>query len=127
MSEDKQKEIDQFLEEVKIFREVTPQEAEDAIEATAGNILFIGRETCQYCRKFVRKLSLLAKDYDLDVLYLHSQHPEYEDDVQKLRDKYDVPTVPGLIYSSETAGLVVKCDSSLTLEEILEIIEVPAH
>ncbi len=121
--EENKNDIEVYLEQVKLFKETYPKDADELLEAKAGNIVFIGRETCPYCRKFVRKLSPLADEYDLTVHYVHSQHPEYEDEVELLREKYDVPTVPGLLYSSETAGLIVKCDSSLEPEEILEIIE----
>lgn len=120
---DIQIEIDQYLGEVKIFKETTPKEAEELLEAKDGNIVFIGRETCPYCRRFVKKLSPLAEEHNLEVHYVHAQHPEYEEQVNELRDKYDVPTIPGLLYSSETAGIVVKCDSSLEPEEILAIVE----
>lgn len=124
MADDKKnQEIERYLEEVKVFHETTPATADELLEANAGNIVYIGRETCPYCRKFVRKLSPLAEEKNLVVNYVHSQHPEYEDKVNELRDKYKVPTVPGLLYSSKTAGLVVKCDSSLTPEQILEIVE----
>lgn len=118
-----QQEIDRYLEEVKVFNEITPTEADELLEAKAGNIVYVGRETCPYCRRFVRKLSPLAQENNLEVNYVHSQHPDYEAGVKEFRDKYDVPTVPGLLYSSETAGIVVKCDSSLTPDEILETIE----
>jgi predicted bacteriocin transport accessory protein len=120
---DIQIEIDQYLGEVKAFKETRPEEAEELLEAKEGNIVYIGRETCPYCRRFVKTLSPLAEEYNLTVHYVHAQHPEYEEQVDELRDKYDVPTVPGLLYSSESAGIVVKCDSSLEPEEILEIIE----
>ncbi|HLR88712.1 MAG TPA: conjugal transfer protein TraF [Atopostipes sp.] len=121
---DIQIEIDQYLGEVNAFKETRPEEAEELLEAKEGNIVYIGRETCPYCRRFVKTLSPLAEEYNLTVHYVHAQHPEYEEQVDELRDKYDVPTVPGLLYSSESAGVVVKCDSSLESEEILEIIEV---
>ena len=121
--EENKNDIEVYLEQVKLFKETHPKDADELLEAKAGNIVFIGRETCPYCRKFVRKLNPLADEYDLTVHYVHSQHPEYEDEVELLREKYDVATVPGLLYSSETAGLIVKCDSSLEPEEILEIIE----
>ena len=120
---DIQIEIDQYLGEVKVFKETTPEEAEKLLEAKDGNIVYIGRETCPYCRRFVKKLSPLAEEHNLEVHYVHARHPEYEEQVNELRDKYDVPTIPGLLYSSETAGIVVKCDSSLEPEEILEIAE----
>lgn len=120
---DIQIEIDQYLGEVKGFKETRPEEAEELLEAKDGNIVYIGRETCPYCRRFVKKLSPLAEEHNLTIHYVHAQHPEYEEQVDELRDKYDVPTVPGLLYSSESAGMVVKCDSSLEPEEILEIVE----
>lgn len=116
-------EIDQYLGEAKSFEETTPKEADELLEAKEGNIVYIGRETCPYCRRFVKTLGPLAKEHHLKIHYVHAQHPEYEQEVNELRDKYDVPTVPGLLYSSETAGMVVKCDSSLDAEEILEIVE----
>lgn len=123
-NEKKQQDIETYLEQVKIFTETTPAEADQLLEAKEGNIVFIGRETCPYCRRFVNKLSNLAEEHNLKVHYVHSKHPDYTDEIETLREKYDVPTVPGLLYSSESAGLVVKCDSSLEPEEILEIIEV---
>ena len=101
----------QFLEEVKVFNEVTPEEADKLLEAKEGNIIFIGRETCPYSRLFVEKLSPLAEEKNLTVYFLHSKLPDFEEEIAAFREKYDVPTVPGLLYSSETAGLVVKCDS----------------
>lgn len=121
--DDVQQEIERYLEEIEVFQQVRPEDADNLLEINAGHIIYIGRETCPYCRKFVRKLSPLAKEHDLTINYVHSQHPKYKEQVDELREKYDVPTVPGLLYSSETAGLVVKCDSSLTPEEILEIVE----
>lgn len=120
---DKEKEIEQYLEDVKVFNETTPEEAEQLLEAKEDHIVYIGRETCPYCRKFVRKLSPLATEKDLQINYVHARHPEYEEQVNELREKYDVPTVPGLLYSSEAAGILVKCDSSMTEEEILEMVE----
>ena len=120
---DKELEMEQYLEEVQVFNEVTPEKADSLLEAKEGNIVYIGRETCPYCRKFVIKLSPLGEENDLHINYVHAQHPEYEEQIKELRDKYDVPTVPGLLYSSESAGVLVKCDSSMSEEEILKMIE----
>lgn len=121
---EKELEKETFLEQVNDFTEVTPEEADQLLEAKEGNIVFIGRETCSYSRLFVRKLSPLAEEHNLTVHFVHSKHSEYTAEIAAFREKYDVPTVPGFLYSSESAGLVVKCDSSLTPEEILEIVEV---
>lgn len=124
VDQEKQNDIEQYLEEVKIFVETRPEIADELIEAKEGNIVYVGRETCPYCRRFVKKLSKIAKEDNLTVHYVHSQHPDYGEEVQALRDKYDVPTVPGLLYSSATSGIVVKCDSSLEPEKIREILEI---
>lgn len=120
---DIQNEIDQYLGEVRAFNEIEPKKADELLEAKEGNIVYIGRETCPYCRRFVKTLSPLVEENNLEVNYVHSEHPNYEEQVDELREKYDVATVPGLLYSSESAGLVVKCDSSLAAEEILELVE----
>lgn len=117
-------EKEQYLEEVKVFKETTPEQAEKLLEAKEGHIVYIGRETCPYCRKFVRKLSPLAEAKNLEINYVHAQHPDYEEEVRALREKYDVPTVPGLLYSSADTDVLVKCDSSMSEEEILEMAEV---
>ncbi len=118
-------EVDQYLNQVKDFKETTPEKAEELLEEKAGHIVYIGRETCPYCRRFVDTLSKVADENELTIHYVHSQHPEYEEQVNDIRGKYDVPTVPGLLYSSESAGIVVKCDSSMDQKEILDMIEQP--
>ncbi len=120
---DVETEVDQYLNQVKAFKETRPEEAEELLEAKEGHIVYIGRETCPYCRRFVTTLGPLAEERNLTIHYVHSQHPEYEEQVDKIREKYDVPTVPGFLYSSESAGIVVKCDSSMDEKEILDTIE----
>lgn len=110
-------EVETYLEQAKIFNEVTPEEANQLLEEQAGNIVYIGRETCPYCRKFVAKLSEVAKEKQLTINYVHAQHPDYADSIQEFRTKYNVPTVPGFLYS-DADQLKVKCDSSLTKEDI---------
>ena len=121
---EKQKAMDTFLEQVRAFTEVTPEAADELLTAKEGNIVFIGRESCPYSRRFAGTLTDVVNEYDLDINFLHSRNPDYEDEIQEFRDKYDVPTVPGFLYSSESAGILVKCDSSMNAEEILEMIEV---
>lgn len=115
-------EIDTYLKQASIFQKVTPQQAEVAIEAKTGQIVYIGRETCPYCRRFVAKLSNVAQENQLTIYYLHSQQADTLEAVQALRDRYDVPTVPGFIYS-DVQGVHVRCDSSMTEAEILAFVQ----
>lgn len=110
-------EIEKYLEEVKIFKEVTPEDADKLLTAQSGNIVYIGRETCPFCRRFVGKLSAVAKEENLTIHYVHSQKAETFKEVEAIRSKYGVPTVPGFLYSDED-GVQVKCDSSMSLDDI---------
>lgn len=110
-----------YLEQVKTFNEVTPEEADQLLTEKAGHIVYIGRETCPYCRKFVGKLSEVAKTKNLKVNYVHAQHPDHTAAIQQFRQKYYVPTVPGYLYSDKD-GLKVKCDSSMSNEEIASFV-----
>lgn len=115
--------VENYQEEVKVFKETTPVEANNLLKAETGQIIYIGFDTCPYCRKFVHKLSPLAEDKDLVIHYVDAKNPDYTEEINEFREKYSVKTVPGLLYSSKTAGLIVKHDSSLTPEQILDIIE----
>lgn len=118
----KEQDIQQFETLAQQFNPVTPSEAEALLEAGDGNIVFIGRETCPYCRKFIVTLHEAAGKANLQINFLHSQKEEYDEETQALRDQYDVPTVPGLLYGAAD-GVKVACDSSLTVGEILEFVE----
>lgn len=115
--------IEDYQEEVKVFKETTPETADELLEEKSGNIVYIGFDSCPYCRKFVHKLSLLAEEKELTIHYVDAKNADFTEEITDFRKKYNVKTVPGFLYSSETAGLIVKHDSSLTPAEILEVIE----
>lgn len=114
-------EIEVYLKQVEAFERITPVKADELLEAKAGHIIFIGRETCGFCRKFVRTLGDLAKAKNLTIHYVHAQDPEYTQEIQTFRTKYDIPTVPGFLFSDED-GVKVKCDSSMSAEQILNFV-----
>lgn len=107
----------EFLKLAESFREVTPQKAEDLLESKQGASIFIGRETCPYCRVFMPKLHQVAQDNDKQIYFVHSAHPDYTVELNDFRNKYNVPTVPGLLHK-DSGNVQVKCDSSMSEEEI---------
>ena len=121
--EEKKELINNYEDNVSSFKKIHPEKADELLEEKSGQIVYIGFNKCPFCQKFVAKLGPLAEKKDLTVYYVDRRDSENEKAVEEFREKYDIPTVPGFLYSSETAGLVVKCDSSLSEEEILEIIE----
>lgn len=58
------------------FTPIVAQEAEQYLKTADEFILFIGRPTCPYCRRFEPKLTQVAKDNDLTVYYLNSENQD---------------------------------------------------
>lgn len=115
-------EIQTYLDQAAIFTPITVGDAALLLASERSATVFIGRETCPYCRRFVAKLSAVAQENDLIIYYLHSQLPTTMiSKIQQLREQYNVPTVPGLLVA-KNGEVKVKCDSSMTKEEILDFI-----
>lgn len=114
---------EEFLEYVAELDKVNAEEAGQLLQAQAGDNLFIARETCPYCRKFINRLMKVVKEKDLTVHFLHAQPADEQEAqaVQALRDQYGVPTVPALLYAGQD-GVDVVCDSSLSPEAIIEFV-----
>lgn len=112
----------QFLAQVEKYHTLTASQAKELLERKEGEVLFIGRETCPYCRRFSTKLAELVDEKGIKVHFLHSQNPADLQEVNQLRQTYHVPTVPGLLVA-RAAGVEVKCDSSMTKAEILDFIQ----
>lgn len=111
-----------FEEDIQYFQAVSPKKARQLLEAKDGAILFLGRESCPYCRRFAPKLAALAKREKWTVYFLHTQNPAYSaQEVTQLRKDYGVPTVPGFL-QAKADGIAVRCDSSMTEEEIQNFI-----
>lgn len=111
-----------FMSIANTFQSVSPAEARKLLEAKEGAILFIGRDTCPYCIRFIPKLAQAAKEQNWTVYFLHSQSPVYSaQEIAELRNDYQVPTVPGLLHAKAT-GVAVRCDSSMTVDEIVSFI-----
>lgn len=110
-----------FLEITETYREVTPEKAEMLLKDEVNTIVFIGRETCPFCRSFIPKLDNVVKENDVLVYFIHSEHPDYLAEITSFRNKYSIPTVPGLLYSTED-GVKSRCDSSMSEKEIADFL-----
>lgn len=107
----------EFLKLAESFKEVTPQEAEELLESEQGTSVFVGRETCPFCCTFMPKLHQVAQDNDKQIYFVHSHHPDYTDELGEFRNKYNVPTVPGLLHS-DSGEVKVRCESGMSDDEI---------
>lgn len=111
-----------FTEIVSHFQPISPQEATELVEKQDGAILFVGRATCCYSRRFAPKLAQVAEEKNWTVYFLNTESPDYpQQEIADFRRTYGIPTVPGFVYAGKDE-VKVRCDSSMTPEEIADFV-----
>ena len=78
------------------FTPIAISTAKDKISSMDKFILFIGRPSCPYCQLFEPKLSNVARNSNLTIFYINSENSEDLEDIQALRKRYGIATVPAL-------------------------------
>ncbi|HFD5178066.1 TPA: thioredoxin domain-containing protein [Streptococcus pyogenes] len=89
-----------------------------AIASGKDMIVFLGRSSCPYCRRFAPKLAQVATDNQKDVYFVDSENAADAAELAAFRENYQLVTVPALLVSYDQHQRAV-CDSSLTPDDIL--------
>ncbi|WP_315068776.1 thioredoxin domain-containing protein [uncultured Clostridium sp.] len=114
-------EKDSYEEDINLFEEVTSTQADELLSNEDFAVVYIGRETCPFCRKFAKKLSGLTSKINTTIYYVDSS--DFSDDLlNSFRKKYNIVTVPGFIVS-KNGEIEVRCDSSIPEDEILDLLK----
>ena len=114
-------EEDNYEENVKLFEKVISTQAEELLSNKDLAVIYIGRATCPFCRKFAKKLSALTNKINTTIYYVDSSN--FSDNlIASFREKYNIVTVPGFIVS-KNGEIEVRCDSSLSEDEILNLLK----
>lgn len=114
-------EIETYEEQVKIFNKISSIEAENILSKEDVVAIYIGRPTCPFCRKFVRKLNDISNEINKTIYYIDSSNSS-DEELSSFRKKYNILTVPGFIVSKNNE-IEVRCDSSTPEEEILYMLK----
>ena len=106
-----------YEENVAGFDKIDSAKAEELVKGDGEAVIYVGKSGCPFCQKFVEKLNKVAKETDAHIYYVNSIENADMKGVSAFRSEYDIPTVPGFIYTNgDTVN--VKCDSSMSEEEI---------
>lgn len=109
-----------YKEDIQSFKEITAEEGFNLLSGKDLAVIYIGRETCPYCRKFAKKLGSLTDSIDTTIYYINSADTS-DNNIIDFREKYRIVTVPGFIVS-KNEEIKVRCDSSTPEDEILAMI-----
>lgn len=114
-------EEDQYEENIKSFKKISSMEADYLLNNEDKAIVYIGRSTCPFCRKFAKKLSGLANKV-ITIIYYVDSADSSDNEIRLFRDKYNIVTVPGFIVH-KNGEIEVRCDSSIPENEILDMLK----
>ncbi|HER2959923.1 thioredoxin domain-containing protein [Streptococcus pyogenes] len=115
----KEKETSMTFEEIVAnFIPSSVAEVTSAIASGKDMIVFLGRSSCPYCRRFAPKLAQVATDNQKEVYFVDSENATDAAELAAFRENYQLVTVPALLVSYDQHQRAV-CDSSLTPDDIL--------
>lgn len=110
---------DEFEEKVKDFNEITANVAQEMLEDDEAKLLFIGRSTCPFCRKYLPKLIQALGDDVNDTYYLNSEQTVTDDALSDFRFEVGAKTVPSLVYvGGDSKFKNLNADSSDSVDKI---------
>lgn len=109
--------MENYAELVARFEKINSAKAQQLIKGEQEAVIYIGKAVCPYCQKFVPKLKKVAEETGTHIYHINSVEESDLDGITAFRNEYNIPTVPGFIYTNgDTVN--VRCDSSMSEEEI---------
>ncbi|KAA9232609.1 MULTISPECIES: thioredoxin domain-containing protein [Aerococcus] len=111
----------EFNEAVEKLNRVNAKDLLSNLDSKEESLVFVGRPTCPYCRKFLPKLIEIIESDDLEFAYLDSTATAESVAIQEFREQAQVATVPALVRIGGEKRLEnLGIDSSDSVESIRE-------
>lgn len=112
-------ELISYIHSVRTFTSLSTEEVNLKLNNKEDFILYIGRATCQWCRKVAPALSYISSENNLDIFYLNSENTESNSELQEFRNNYGISTVPAIIvFSSQGNYNLIDFDATSDIEII---------
>lgn len=106
-----------YEENVASFEKIDSAKADELVKGNGEAVIYVGKSVCPFCQLFVEKLNKVAKETNTHIYYVDSMDNADMKGVSAFRNEYDIPTVPGFVYTNgDTVN--VKSDSSMSEDAI---------
>lgn len=100
-----------YTHSVLTFTKLSIDEVNIKLANNDAFILYVGRATCQWCRKVAPALSYISSNNSLNIFYLDSEDTESNSALKKFRNDHDISTVPAIIvFSNQNSYRLVDID-----------------
>lgn len=106
-----------YEENVASFDKIDSAKADELVKGDGEAVIYVGKSVCPFCQLFVEKLNKVAKETDAHIYYVDSMDNADMKGVSAFRNEYDIPTVPGFVYTNGDT-VHVKSDSSMSEDAI---------
>lgn len=115
---------EEFEKEIKDFQEISANVAKGFLEEDEAKLVFIGRPTCPFCRKYLPKLIQALGEDVSSTYYLNSEETATDDALSDFRFEVGAKTVPSLVYLGGDGKFKnLNADSSNSVAEIAQAIK----
>lgn len=91
----KDKELDQYRYDIKEYKELSLDKVKEKIKKDTF-FLYVGRENCEYCQRFLPDLTKIKNDKTMEIFYLDTINESMEMDEFLISN--NIEYVPSLIY-----------------------------
>lgn len=87
-----------YYHAIQFFKELSPEQAEEKIREKSPFFLFVGRDTCQSCRKVIQPLQKAVSQLEIEMFYLNSEKTDDNLLLSQFREDYHIDFVPAIIF-----------------------------
>lgn len=91
------RELEKYYGAVLSFDITNVEELNGRISNNEHFFLYVGRSTCEWCRKLAPTLQTVAQNLGIDIYYLDSENSDTNPPVKEFREQYSIEEVPTIL------------------------------